>query len=155
MLLKGFQTVLGFAEDVVHFCQTLEVTHGEPFLIWDEDVGLRGSDPPGEDAFHKDVGIEAGLLGKKGKEGGSSPTMADCDPVANGLGDGADEGNIAVQPDSIGASDKIDFQRSPIHDRRRMLPSWRPGNGKFTERRWNRLVSRSICLCSRGLFTFQ
>lgn len=110
VLLKGLEAVLGFAKDVVDFLQAPEMAFWEAFLIRNEDVGLRSSDPAGEDALHEDISVEAGFLRKDGEERRGSPAVTDGDLVAGGLCDFTDEIDITVEANSVGASDDVEVE---------------------------------------------
>lgn len=102
--------MFGFAEDVVHLGEASEVAVGKAFLVWDEDVGAGSADPAGEDALHEEVGIEALFLREESEEGGGSAAVADGDLVPGCLGDFADEVDIAVEADAVGAGDDVEVE---------------------------------------------
>ena len=59
MLFKDLHSVTALAKNVIHPFKHGEVALGKSFLVGNENIGMRGIDPAGEDAFEEDVGIKA------------------------------------------------------------------------------------------------
>ena len=96
VFIENLESVLAFAENMIDFLESREVALGKAFLVWDEDIGLGGGDPAGEDSLKKDVGIEAISFPEERSPERDITAMAYCDLVTCGACCLVDEVNITI-----------------------------------------------------------
>ena len=104
---KDLQRMFALANYVIDFFEFMDVTLWEAFLIWDEEIGFCGIQPPGEDALEKDVGVESLLLSKPICVKRNAATMTHGDLVSGCSCDSVDEIDVAIQTNTIGPGDDI------------------------------------------------
>ena len=104
---EDLQRMFALANDVIDLFESWDVTLGEAFLVWDEEIGFCGTEPPGEDSLEEDVGVESLLLSKPICVKRNAATMTHSDLVSGCSCDGVDEIDVAIQTDTIGSGDDI------------------------------------------------
>ena len=97
------------AKDVVYLFEQGDVTLRKAFLIGNENVGVSGIDPAGEDPFEEDVGIEALFSAYPTCVKGDASAMAHGNLIARCGGGFVEEVDVAIQSDTIGAGDNIEM----------------------------------------------
>ena len=104
---EDLQRMFALANDVIDFFESRDVTLWETFLVWDEEIGFCGTQPPGEDALEKDVGMVLLFRAEPVCVKRNAPGVAHGDLVAGRSGDRVDEIDIAIQANTIGPGDDI------------------------------------------------